>query len=659
MNEGHRQHGIDAAHPYLQLAGELRRLGARLDGIGDELLRLQGLAGRGAVPGAAVPGAAVPGGAVPGVHPGLPSAPYPGASVPPSPAWGSPEANWWERWHAGQPAPPGSWTDPNRAVPRGAGAAGQYFPGAALASGAAPTQPVRRPGFPRSAPLAGARLLAWTGGTVTLLGVVMVLVLAASRGWIAPPVRIGAGALLGMTLIGLGWRQHRQESTRTSAVVLAATGFATLYLVLIASTVGYHYLAAGPALLLALVMAGAGLGLADHWRSQPLAIGLVVATALLAPVLSHGWLLVALLLVLQIAALPVLLRRCWPGLMLLSAAGPVLTGVAQSNAGAAGITVAFGVLGVGLGTAVLGSVRTAHRLPKGPVAGLVGVAVLPVSAVGGLLGGWPGAAVCAVAVAALTVLVVLADRLRIDPVVRLVAAVAAALMLLEATLHAADGAGEPAALLGQAVLAAAVAVRLRSRFAMCVALGFGTLGVLRAAAVDAPLSALVQFEPRPPAELLTAAGVAALVVVLAVTLLVAAGRLSWATPDRRTAAVWVPIGLVGLYGSAALTVSVALLLAPGRPGFTAGHALVTVSWTVLALVLLAHGIRRRALRVSGLVLVGAVVAKLLLFDLVALDGLTRAAAFLGAGLVLLAAGSRYARMVAEANAEPVVHNCTR
>jgi uncharacterized membrane protein len=57
-------------------------------------------------------------------------------------------------------------------------------------------------------------------------------------------------------------------------------------------------------------------------------------------------------------------------------------------------------------------------------------------------------------------------------------------------------------------------------------------------------------------------------------------------------------------------------------------------------------------RITGLVLGGAAVAKLVLFDLVALDGLARAAAFLGAGLVLLAAGTRYARMVAEADRTP-------
>jgi uncharacterized membrane protein len=50
--------------------------------------------------------------------------------------------------------------------------------------------------------------------------------------------------------------------------------------------------------------------------------------------------------------------------------------------------------------------------------------------------------------------------------------------------------------------------------------------------------------------------------------------------------------------------------------------------------------------VSGLVLVGAAVLKLVLFDLATLDGMARVAAFLCAGLVLLAAGTRYARLVA-------------
>jgi hypothetical protein len=51
-------------------------------------------------------------------------------------------------------------------------------------------------------------------------------------------------------------------------------------------------------------------------------------------------------------------------------------------------------------------------------------------------------------------------------------------------------------------------------------------------------------------------------------------------------------------------------------------------------------------------------AKLILFDLVALDGLARVAAFLGAGL-LLAAGTRHARLVAEAEPAAVEEESPR
>lgn len=139
-----------------------------------------------------------------------------------------------------------------------------------------------------------------------------------------------------------------------------------------------------------------------------------------------------------------------------------------------------------------------------------------------------------------------------------------------------------------------------------------------------------------------------LVLLAAVAVTVAAGRLGLVRPDSATAGIWVPLGVTGLYGTAGPAVSLALPVAPDRIAFTVGHAVVTVIWTVVALVLLARGLRRPALRATGLVLVAGAVAKLVLFDLVALDGLVRVAAFLGAGLVLLAAGTRYARMVAEA-----------
>jgi uncharacterized membrane protein len=108
---------------------------------------------------------------------------------------------------------------------------------------------------------------------VTLLGVVLLLALAASRGWFTPPARVAFGAVLGAGLVGLGVWLHRRESARAGALALVATGFATLYLVDAAATAVFGYLPAFPALLLALGIAGAGLGLADRWRTQLLAGG--------------------------------------------------------------------------------------------------------------------------------------------------------------------------------------------------------------------------------------------------------------------------------------------------------------------------------------------------------------------------------------------------
>ncbi len=123
-------------------------------------------------------------------------------------------------------------------------------------------------------------------------------------------------------------------------------------------------------------------------------------------------------------------------------------------------------------------------------------------------------------------------------------------------------------------------------------------------------------------------------------------RLGVFSAGRHAPHGWVPAGLIALYGSTAALLSVGLLVSPDSDGFLLGHVAVTVSWTVGALVLLLRGIDSVPLRVAGLSLVVAALAKLALFDLSSLDGLARVAAFLVAGLVLLAAGARYANVVA-------------
>jgi predicted membrane protein DUF2339 len=157
---------------------------------------------------------------------------------------------------------------------------------------------------------------------------------------------------------------------------------------------------------------------------------------------------------------------------------------------------------------------------------------------------------------------------------------------------------------------------------------------------------LMVYRTQPAGDLAGALAVAALILAVSVALPWAATRLEVFRGPADDLPVWLLAGVSALYGAAGVVLSGALLAIPGRTGFLVGHALITVSWTIAALVLLLRGIEVVGLRVTGLVLVGAAVLKLVLFDLSALDGLARVGAFLGAGLVLLAAGSRYARRVA-------------
>ncbi|GAY11118.1 hypothetical membrane protein [Pseudonocardia sp. N23] len=491
---------------------------------------------------------------------------------------------------------------------------------------------------------------------MTLLGVVMLLVLAASRGWFSPGARLIAGAALGVVLVGIAAWLHRKETARAGAAAVAGTGVAALYLVVGSATAQYGFLPPVVGLALAVLVAAGGLGLADVWRLQALAIGAVVGAAILAPFVTQGWvpLLGGLVVVLEIAAGVVALRRGWPWLLVVAAAWAVLytalaAGIARSSALWGAGAAAIATLVVGVAFALYALVKREMT----PAHGVLASAALPTLVLAGRLGGWGGAAVAAGAAIVMLGVALVPSFTR---PIRVVSLAAGAIALLVATSLPFSGEVAVAVIVGEAIGFAVAAGMLRSRITLLFAAGFAVLGVLGAVARPLPPTVLALF-PMPPfvrgglpqqGALVTGLLVAVLLVGLAVAMLVAFERTGLlGSRDGRTA-LWVVAGLVGLYGLTGVAVAVAVLISPDRGGFVAGHAVVTVSWTVLALVLLARGIRNTPLRIAGLVLVAAAVAKLILFDLVSLDGLARVGAFLGAGLVLLAAGVRYAKLVAEA-----------
>ena len=517
----------------------------------------------------------------------------------------------------------------------------------------------------------GGQLLPWAGGAVTLVGIVMFLVLAASRGWFGVPARLVAGAVLGLALVGLAHRVHRRADSPAGALALAGTGIAALYLDVATATARYHYLPDAVGLLLGLAVAGAGLAIADRWRTELLGCAALVGVGVLLPALNGGSLplLVGLALVPQLAAAPVVLRRGWTGLAMVAAFFPVLYGsiavfVAILNDSLSGsldlgptVVAVAAVFLVGLVLAVLGPnrlepVAAAARLAAAPVPLLAMATVYP-DWRGALLAGLVGLAALAVA-APLGPLPLPHLLARPHRLTMATAATVGTVATFEATVLLLGGAALTGVLLGQALAMAVLAAVSGRRGPLVGAVAYGLVGVLRAVVRDAPVRALVEFPAAPylsgeqvdRAALLTGLALSALVLALATVVVLASVRLNLARADAESAWLWLPAGAAGLYGAAGTVITAALLLVPAQPGFIGGHAMVTISWTLAALFLLARGIERPALRVTGLVLIAAALAKLVLFDLIALDGLARVAAFLGAGLLMLAAGVRYARLVA-------------
>src|SRR5512133_1537278 len=72
--------------------------------------------------------------------------------------------------------------------------------------------------------LFAARTLAWAGGVATALGIVLLFVMAASRGWITPSMRVGLGVFVSLGLLGAAVELDRRKWR--SDAILAAAGVA-------------------------------------------------------------------------------------------------------------------------------------------------------------------------------------------------------------------------------------------------------------------------------------------------------------------------------------------------------------------------------------------------------------------------------------------------
>ncbi|WP_344930908.1 DUF2339 domain-containing protein [Saccharopolyspora gregorii] len=506
----------------------------------------------------------------------------------------------------------------------------------------------------------GTRLLAWAGAAITLLGVVLLMVMAVQHGWIGPVGRTAGGAALGAVLLGCAFQVRRRSTAAAGAFALAATGIAVLYLDVLAATALYEFLPAPAGLAAALVLALLGLWLADRWRSQALAVGVVLGCALCAPLLfgpvpaepATTALLTGFLVVLKVAAMPVQVRRSWRGLTAASAVPAVLAAVvADGHALLAGdpwpaTAAALAVTCAGVALAVV----TARHRPRDPLAiALLVAAGAPTLLVAPLLDRWSALGVLVLVAAAQGAVWAGGLASAVPRVLGTVAGGMAALTAFQATLLVAGGSGRSLGLLAEAVLLALLAHRLRGRGLLLGAALFGTAGTLLALVAEVPPTSFLLFPAGPFAAGSTSAVLSGVVAFLLIG--AAAASTTWSAVRLGVLAASpravLPAALGVLYGGSGAVLALSLLVVPGPAGFLAGHALITVSWLATALLALLRGIRSVSARVTGFVLVGAALAKLLLFDLAALSGLVRVLAFLAAGLLLLAGGTRYARLVGE------------
>jgi uncharacterized membrane protein len=518
----------------------------------------------------------------------------------------------------------------------------------------APSAPPAQPAPPAPPGSDGwiGKVLAVAGVAVTLVGVVLLLVLAAQAGILRPEFRVGAGVVLAGGLVGAGWWLNARPGGRVGAIALAATGIAAAYMDVIAVTTIYGWVAAPVGLVIAALVAGGGLTLARRWDSEHLGLLVLVPLIGLGPVVTDGitLLLVGFMLALSAATLPVQLGKDWTalhGARVAAATLPLLVALAVVPAGAGQASWVAGACGIAAALAITSALILLPRSSRPVATALLAAAgTVPVLAVSAVAGRVTSALLAAVLAVVLLAIVLVGDRLpNVTGAVRQVWSALSAVAALIAVTVAFDGPVAAPLLLAMAAVVA-VAGR-RNAAARWSAVAFGVVG------------AGYYLGYAPPEMLISATSVTTPVAVstlIASVLLVAcAVTIIWSwigKGDDVMRLVWAAAALIGIYAITMFTVTAGVLFGGEVYGFFAGHMAATICWIGLA-----AGVFRYALKLpraersvpigGGMALVAAAMAKLFLFDLGTLDGIFRVVVFIVVGLVLLGMGAGYARLLAQ------------
>jgi uncharacterized membrane protein len=505
-----------------------------------------------------------------------------------------------------------------------------------------------------SVDLLGAKALAFTGGVVTLLGVVFFFVLAVNRGWVGPEIRVACGGLASAVVIGTGIWLKRRYGTTYAALTAVGAGLAGAYATLLAAASLYDLLSKPVALVVAAAIASAGVAISLAWSSEIVAgFGLIGAMLVPATLVFQGGLQqigTAFVAVVFAAAAVVAVRRRWWRMLQVAAlvsAPQALAQIAGASAPGAGIVslaVVFWLLFVAAGVAF--QLRLGRALRGAPASFLTAGAVFAGVSAALLYDNRSLGIALLIAAGVYAALAVAFFRSA-----RELATLLWALALTGVAVGLAEmlsGSSLTYAWAAEAALLAWLSTRVRDERFQLPALGYLVLALLHALAYEASLDHLFEITRHP------AGGVPALLAVAGAALVFAHVDRSWddRPPARGILRALEPLlrwlrsnaAAVGIavYALAALLVAYATslaileLVAP----FDWGHVAVTAAWSVVGLAAVLVALVRGS-RITLWIAFGwlaTTVVKVLAFDAVTLARTPYAISLLVVGGAVLLAG---------------------
>ena len=529
----------------------------------------------------------------------------------------------------------------------------------------------RRPSFSFS-DLLGAKALAFTGGVVTLLGVVFFFVLAVNRGWIGPSLRITFGAVASAFVFTGGVWLRRRYGVTYAALTAVGTGIAGAYVTLLAAVSLYDLVSKPVALAIAGLIASLGLVFSLAWDTEIVAgFGLIGAMVVPATLAFQGGLQeigTAFVAIMFAAAAIVAVHKRWWKLLQAAAivsAPQALAQVAAAEGPRPGIVViaaTFWVLFLAAGLAF--QLRLGRALAAAPASFVIGSAVFA-GASAMLLYNWAqqGHAVLVVSSVYLLAAVVLFRR------VREVATLVWALGLGLAAVGLAEtfsNSGLTVAWAAEAALLAWLAARLRDTRFQLASLAYLGLALLHSLAAEGDVHQL--FEPlRHPAK----GAPALLAVAFAALVFASLNRSDDTEPATGILRVLEPLlermrahkaqldiagyALACLLGIYAASLGILELFQDVWPDgaiqvpFEWGHVAIDSVWAIAGLAAVYAGtrVRSRPVRLLGFGWLAVTVVKLVSFDVDNLAQSRYGIAFLAVGFGVLAAGLAHELVVEE------------